>query len=211
MHNAIYFTWAIWLVRQHADTPRMITYTPVLPVNVSRPYFSTRHTRKIWCLGTRLGGSLQCFPELLTELWYIEVIIAACITHHILVEKSFWPAAGTTLWLVLPYLVQALLQTWPLPFSSGLSASAWAGMGGGIHAWGHMCVTIQNIDQILPSSLQNCVWLVCFEVKIEASEKASSCLELNPGHLGCAARHGVSWWREFSSHLLAGFWLTAHT
>ena len=146
-------------------------------VNVSRPYFSTRPlgTReKIWCLGTRLGGSLQCFPELLTELWYIEVIVAACITHHILVERSFWPAAGTTLWLVLPYLVQALLQTWPLPFSSGLSASAWAGMGGGIHAWGHMCVTIQNIDQILPSSLQNCVWLVCFEVKIEASEKASS-------------------------------------
>ena len=36
---------------------RLYNYTPVLPVNVSRPYFSTRpqDTREKWGLGTRLG------------------------------------------------------------------------------------------------------------------------------------------------------------
>ena len=45
-------TWAIWLVRQHVDTD----YAPLLPVNVSRPYFSTRPqgAREKLCLGTRL-------------------------------------------------------------------------------------------------------------------------------------------------------------
>ena len=64
-HNTIY------LIPERSDwcdnmPLRSYNYAPVLPVNVSRPYFSTwppaGRTQKIWCLGTRL--ELWNFVEL---------------------------------------------------------------------------------------------------------------------------------------------------
>ena len=56
--NAIYFTWAIWLVRQHADTLIWLhsSFTSVQTLFFDK---AAGRARKIWCPGTRLS-----FPRL---------------------------------------------------------------------------------------------------------------------------------------------------
>ena len=55
MHNAIYFTWVIWLVRQHADTLVWL-HSSFTSERVQTLFFdkAAGRVRKIWCLGTRL-------------------------------------------------------------------------------------------------------------------------------------------------------------
>ena len=92
MYNAIYFTWAIWLVRQCADT--LVWLSPSFTGESIQTLFFDKaagRTQKIWCLGTRLSSPLSNIDTTHVIKWTFPVCFCRLqVIRKSLNDKDTW-------------------------------------------------------------------------------------------------------------------------